>query len=67
MPIIVARVWTKYSWWLGVIMTAFGSLPITDQQSILTLFSIPIDRQIAVLGVILLVIRSIQQPLAKGK
>lgn len=61
MPKLVNRVWTKYSWWLGVIMTGLGALPQADQLTLFAMLGIPPERQIAVLGVVLILIRSVQQ------
>lgn len=63
MPKLVERVWTKHSWRLGVLMTGFGLLPGPDQLAIFAFFGVPQERQIAVLGITLLIIRSfVQKP-----
>lgn len=61
LPRIVSRVWTKCSWQFSVAMVGYGALPREEQLAILDFLHVPHDRQVAVVAIVFLIIRSIQQ------
>jgi len=61
------RAWRMLSVQIAALAVTWGALPIDTQQAVLALAGVPAERVPALLGVLVLLARLVDQPATRGK